>query len=329
MLAKYLILVRLGVCCAVFVFLGLGAVAEGTPSAEPHTSVSAKEEIKRREEQTLSELHRQSMMKRRAASERREARNVHQFRGKDGSITLTNVPQKYESNPKYARVNVQYRPISVPKKYKTYKSPSSYTPANVAELVKQYATTYGLDEGLVCAVIKCESNFNPNAVSPVGACGLMQLMPATAEEMGVTNIFDPAENIAGGTQYLAQMLAIFNGDASLALAGYNAGPNAVKRYGGIPPFSETQTYVQRVIRAWQGYSKGGIPTLTGKFTYMANAPAPKAPSPRAFSVTFHSGLVQTADQVVDNDPYYDIVVSDRTYSIRKALVKSIAGPASS
>lgn len=328
-MAKYLISMRLGVVCAV-VWGGAGFVfAEGTPAAKPKPALSAKDEIKQRQEQTLSELHRQSMMKRQAASERREARNVHQFRGKDGSITLTNVPQKYESNPKYARVNVQYQPISVPKKYKTFKSPKNYTPSNVAELVKQYATQYGLDEGLVCAVIKCESNFNPNAVSPVGACGLMQLMPGTAEEMGVTNIFDPAENIAGGTQYLAQMLAIFNGDASLALAGYNAGPNAVKRYGGIPPYTETQNYVQRVVRAWQGYSKGGIPTMTGKFTYMANAPAPKAPAPRAFSVTFHSGLVQTADQVVDNDPYYDIVVSDRTYSIRKALVKTVAGPANS
>ncbi len=320
---------RLGLAATVIICGSGWGYAEATPASKPSRSLSPKEEVKQRQEQTLSELHRQSMMKRRAASARREAKNVHQFRGKDGSVTLTNVPSKYESNPKYARVNVQYQPISVPKKYKTFVSPKNYTPGNVAELVKQYATHYGLDEGLVCAVIKCESNFNPNAVSPAGACGLMQLMPGTAEEMGVKRIFDPAENIAGGTQYLAQMLAIFNGDASLALAGYNAGPNAVKRHGGIPPYAETQTYVQRVLRAWQGYSKGGIPTMTGKFTYMANAPAPTAPAPRAFSVTFHSGLVQTADQVVDNDPYYDIVVSDRTYSIRKALVKNVAGPENS
>ena len=116
----------------------------------------------------------------------------------------------------------------------------------------------------------------------------------------------------------------------LALAGYNAGPEAVKRNGGIPPYAETQTYVKRVIAAWNGFSKGGIPTETGRFTYMANASAPQQIVKRAWTVTFHSsGLVQTADQVVDNDPYYDIKVGDRTYSIRKALVKSVSGPSKS
>lgn len=303
-------------------------VAEETPNQPSGERRSAAREIQQRQEQTLSELHRQSMMKRRAASERREARNMHQFRGKDGSITFTNVPDKYSSNKNFERVNVQYQPISVPKKYKAFTSPKNYTPGNIAELVKRYATAYSLDEGLVCAVIKCESNFNANAVSSAGACGLMQLMPGTAAEMGVTRIFDPAENIAGGTQYLAQMLNIFKGDVSLALAGYNAGPEAVKRNGGIPPYAETQNYVKKVIGAWKGYSTGGIPTMTGKFNYYADA-KPTAPVARTFTVTFHSGLVQTADQVVDNDPYYDIVVADRTYSIRKALVKGVAGPANS
>lgn len=318
-------LVVAAVCAALY---GQAVWAEAVPD-DAKRPPSAKEEIQKRQEQTLSELHRQSMMKRKAAAVRREARNVHQFRGKDGSITLTNIPQKYEARKDFERVNVKYQPISVPKKYKTYQTPTMYTPANIAELVKRYSTHYGLDEGLVCAVIKCESNFNPNAVSPAGACGLMQLMPGTAAEMGVTRIFDPAENIAGGTQYLAQMLSIFNGDISLALAGYNAGPNAVKKYGGIPPFAETQTYVKRVVQAWKGFGATGVPTLTGKFTYLANAPAPAAPAARPFSVEFHSGLMQTADQVIDNEPYYDIVVADRTYSIRKALVKKVSGPATS
>lgn len=291
--------------------------------------MSVSDEIKQRQDATLSEFHRQSMMKRQAAAQRREARNFHQFRSKDGVITFTNIPEKYEANKNFERVNLQYTPISVPKKYKTFTTVKMYTPSNIAELVKQYATQYGVDEGLVCAVIKCESNFNPNAVSPAGACGLMQLMPGTAEEMGVTRIFDPAENIAGGTQYLAKVLALFNGDVKLALAGYNAGPEAVRRYGGIPPYQETQNYVVKVINAWKGFSKGGIPTETGRFTYLANAPAPKAPVMRAFTVTFHSGLVQAADQVVDNDPYYDIKVADRTYSIRKALVKTVSGTAKS
>ena len=318
---------------ALFPCLLAGAVAlplgaEETPSQLAPSKRSVAAEIEQKQEQVLSEFHRQSMMKRRAASQRREARNMHQFRGKDGSVTFTNIPEKYTTNKNFERVNVQYQPVSVPKKYKAFNSPKNYTPGNIAELVKRYATAYGLDEGLVCAVIKCESNFNANAVSRAGACGLMQLMPGTAAEMGVTRIFDPAENIAGGTQYLAQMLSIFKGDVRLALAGYNAGPEAVRRHGGIPPYAETQAYVKKVIAAWQGYSKGGIPTMTGKFNYYADA-APAAPAPRNFTVTFHSGLVQTADQVVDNDPYYDIVVADRTYSIRKALVKGVSGPANS
>lgn len=332
--------VLLGCACAwgeVSPGVDAALVPQAQPTAKPTAPQppgppqrkSAGAEIKDRQEATLSEFHRQSIQKRQAAAERREARNFHQFRGKDGAITFTNIPEKYEANKNFQRINIQYQPISVPKKYKTFTSPKMYTPGNISELVKRYASAYGVDEGLVCAVIKCESNFNPNAVSPAGACGLMQLMPGTAEEMGVKRIFDPAENIAGGVQYLSKMLNIFNGDVNLALAGYNAGPEAVKRYGGIPPYAETQTYVKRVVNAWQGYSKGGIPTKTGHFTYMANAAPPTAPVSRAFTVTFHSGLVQTADQVVDNDPYYDIKVADRVYSIRKALVKNVAGASNS
>ena len=303
--------------------------ADGMKSTVPqHLSVS--DEIKQRQEATLSELHRQSMQKRQAASARRVARNSFQYKSKDGSITLTNLPEKYEGKSNYTRVNVDYKPIIIPKKYQTFTSVKMYTPGNISELVKRYSEMYAVDEGLICAVIKCESDFNPNIVSPAGACGLMQLMPGTAAEMGVTRIFDPAENIAGGTQYLAQMLKIFGGDPKLALAGYNAGPEAVRQYGGIPPYAETQNYVKKVLNAWAGFSKGGIPTETGRFTYMANASAPQQPAKRAWTVTFHSsGLVQTADQVVDNDPYYDIKVGDRTYSIRKALVKSVSGPSKS
>lgn len=317
-------LLSLGAVC-----LAGAAVGEQTPAMKAQPQAGVSDDIKKKREALLSELHQQSIRKREAATKNRQARNMHQFRGKDGSVVFTNVPEKYETRKDFVRVNVQYQPIAVPKKYQTFKSPQMYTPGNIAELVKRYATNYGLDEGLVCAVIKCESNFNPNAVSPAGACGLMQLMPGTAEEMGVKRIFDPAENIAGGTQYLAQMLRIFNGDVNLALAGYNAGPGAVRQHGGIPPYAETQTYVKRVTAAWKGFSKGGIPTNTGRFTYLANAPAPVAPPPRPYNVTFHSGLVQSADQVVDNDPYYDIVVADRSYSIRKALVKNVAGPSNS
>lgn len=108
------------------------------------------------------------------------------------------------------------------------------------------ARDYGVDEALVRAVIHAESAYDPNAVSRVGAQGLMQLMPATARRFGVANVFDIAQNIRGGVQYLAWLLRRFDGNLTLAAAGYNAGEGAVDKYNGVPPYSETQRYVQRV-----------------------------------------------------------------------------------
>ena len=118
---------------------------------------------------------------------------------------------------------------------------------------------FGVDEAIVRAIIHAESAFNPNALSRVGAQGLMQLMPATARRFGVGNAFDAAQNIRGGVQYLAFLLKRFNGDLSLAAAGYNAGEGAVDKYGGVPPYSETQRYVQRVSLLAQRY-RGGFAT---------------------------------------------------------------------
>ena len=103
-----------------------------------------------------------------------------------------------------------------------------------------------VDESMVRAIIHAESAFHPEALSPVGAQGLMQLMPGTAGMYGVTNSFDPGQNIAAGVKHLAMLLEMFDGDFELAAAGYNAGENAVLRNGGIPPYAETQVYVQRV-----------------------------------------------------------------------------------
>lgn len=123
------------------------------------------------------------------------------------------------------------------------------TPLNLSAFKSQIdtaATSHALDPALVRAIIHAESGFNPKALSPQGAQGLMQLMPGTARELGVGNAFDTSENIRGGTKYLAKLLTMFNGDIRLAAAAYNAGPNAVRKHGDVPPYEETQTYVKRV-----------------------------------------------------------------------------------
>jgi soluble lytic murein transglycosylase-like protein len=112
--------------------------------------------------------------------------------------------------------------------------------------VSAAAREYGVDEAIVRAIIHAESAFNPNALSRVGAQGLMQLMPPTAARFGVGNAFDPSQNIRGGVKYLAWLLKRFNGNLTLAAAGYNAGEGAVDKYDGVPPYRETQRYVQRV-----------------------------------------------------------------------------------
>lgn len=124
-------------------------------------------------------------------------------------------------------------------------------------IIERYAAQYRLDPTLVRAVIQVESDFNPSCVSHKGARGLMQLMPATAKRFGVKSLHDPEENIHGGVQYLAYLTRLFRDDLPRALAAYNAGENAVLKYGGIPPYDETRTYVNRAMTVYYGRPYGG------------------------------------------------------------------------
>ena len=165
---------------------------------------------------------------------------------------------------KYVDANgvVHFTNTPTSNQYKLYlkerRAPATRTVAagNFGPIISRHAAAFRLEEALVRAVIKAESGYNPRAVSKKGALGLMQLMPDTAKLMKVGDPLDVEENIRGGSRYLRLMLDEFNGDLDLALAAYNAGPNAVRRHGGIPPYEETRTYVDRVKTYMQNYRQG-------------------------------------------------------------------------
>jgi soluble lytic murein transglycosylase len=172
--------------------------------------------------------------------------DIYKYVDADGVVHFTNTP----TNTQY-KLYLKERRAAV-----STSAPASVSGTAISAIISRQAATFRLEEALVRAVIKAESGYNPRAVSKKGALGLMQLMPDTARLLKVRDPLDVEENIRGGSRYLRLMLDEFNGDLDLALAAYNAGPNAVRRHGGIPPYEETRTYVDRVKTYMQNYRQG-------------------------------------------------------------------------
>jgi soluble lytic murein transglycosylase-like protein len=146
---------------------------------------------------------------------------------------------------------------------------------DIEKFISKHSMINDLDPSLVRAVVRAESNYNPSAISSAGAEGLMQLMPSTASSLGVQNTLDPEQNIAGGTAYLKKMIDQF-GSIELGLAAYNAGPGAVQKYGGIPPYKETQNYVRKVMNFATNTKKA---SALSKYKEVAMPEAPPVPIP--------------------------------------------------
>jgi soluble lytic murein transglycosylase-like protein len=194
---------------------------------------------------------------------------------KDGSIRLTNAPDD--------------------KQYHAFMSTGSASGADGApsglysEQIRRESGRNGLDPNLVEAVIATESNFNPWAVSPKGARGLMQLMPSTAERFGVKNVHDPSQNIQGGTQYLRHLLDLFGGDLVLALAAYNAGEGVVQNLGRVPNYQETRQYVDRVLARYGRRNPSGAVKAGGRKVI------PAKPKPKIYSTVSREGTLVFSD----------------------------------
>jgi soluble lytic murein transglycosylase-like protein len=175
------------------------------------------------------------------------------------------------------------------------------TDVDLSEVVNSASGRYQLDPDLVNSVIKAESGFNVRAVSPKGAQGLMQLMPGTASTLGVPNAFDPAANVEGGTKYLRELLERYNFDLVKALAAYNAGPQRVEHYGGVPPYYETRAYVARVVRDFNKKKLAQEKAAAHGTSAKGAASATKAPNAGPTPLPRHNQVSATATASAPRD----------------------------
>jgi soluble lytic murein transglycosylase-like protein len=184
------------------------------------------------------------------------AGGIYKYVEKDGTVVYTNVPPGKQAQVAHARrIEGEFRPAPLPTAPAKVTDTSKSALTQFDELIAAAAIRYKMPVNLVRAVMHAESAFDPTAVSAVGASGLMQLMPQTARDMYVKDIFDVKDNIEGGVRYLRVLANEFDGDMVKMVAAYNAGPDAVRKYGGVPPYAETQAYVKKVIALYFQYKQ--------------------------------------------------------------------------
>ncbi|WP_171067129.1 lytic transglycosylase domain-containing protein [Acinetobacter dispersus] len=255
---------------------------------------------------------------------------IYQFKDNNGTTLLTNKKKAEYSHLKV--VKATYYPDSNIHSYSNWgASEASVLPSysrnkNAFDpLIRQAAQQHGVSEGLIKAVMHTESGFNINARSPVGAQGLMQLMPATARRFNVNNAYDPQQNIFAGAKYLSWLLKRFNGDTRLAIAAYNAGEGNVDKYGGIPPFRETQDYVRRVTSRYQNLYASSIGSSSSSnaqviaqstnYTTPSTEAVEAAPAPKQYN----RQIITLADGTFTDAPSGTYTTTNATASARIRL----------
>ncbi len=204
------------------------------------------------------------------------AGNMYIYKDQGGQVLLTNVSpsgnfEKFNKKVKttYYKDSNNYNNSSASTDYGTSTASSSGSRNSYDTYIRASAARHGVDPGLMKAMMHTESAFNPNARSPVGAQGLMQLMPATARRFNVSNPWSPADNIEGSAKYIAWLMRRFNNNVEFAIAGYNAGEGNVDKYGGIPPFKETRNYVKKVMSRYHSLYKNDA-SLSGNAVNASN-----------------------------------------------------------
>ena len=254
------------------------------------------------------------------------AGQIYFYEEKNGTTLLTN-QKSHDRNAK--PIKVTYYPDSNIHSYQNWGSNEAAVPKSQSKnknaydvFIQQAAERHGVSAGLIKAVMHTESGFNMHAKSPVGAQGLMQLMPATAKRFKVSNAYDPQQNIMGGTEYLSWLLKRFKGNTQLALAAYNAGEGNVAKYGGIPPFRETQDYVKRVHSRYHNlYAQGGL-DLTAQQQSFGSSTAPLSTTTQVESTARAAPQYAQRPIVVAEDGRYTDAPAAGAYSTSHAFASA-------